>query len=111
MVDQAPGTGEVIRNAANVVVLRGILRADGTLELAEKPPLPAGPVEVVLRPAAPTLLEAMAQIRQNQQARGYTGRTLEELHADEDARRAEEEEEEERWRQVHAQTRNPLPPG
>jgi hypothetical protein len=31
-------------------VLHGTLKPDGTLELAERPSLPVGPVEVVLRP-------------------------------------------------------------
>lgn len=35
---------------ASQVVVRGTLRSDGTLELDDPPSLPAGPVEVVLRP-------------------------------------------------------------
>src|SRR5437763_1241552 len=34
------------------VVVRGMLKADGTLELVEAPPLAAGPGEVTIRPLA-----------------------------------------------------------
>src|SRR5262245_50246580 len=92
------------------VVTHGTLRADGTLELSERLPLPPGPVRVTVEavpqpaPARPGVLEVLAQIRKDQAARGYTGRTVEEMRAEEAARRAEDEEEEERWRQVWERT-------
>jgi len=96
------------------VVVTGTLKPDGTLELDEKPNLPPGRVQVMLQ-AVPEQArdgwwETLQQIWKDQEARGYKGRTLEEMQADEAAQRAEDEEYEERWRQIHAQTMNPLPP-
>jgi hypothetical protein len=68
-------------------VVRGILHPDGTLELAERPTLPAGEVEVTIRPAtseAPkeTLWEAMQRSRAELEASGYGFfRTKEEIDA------------------------------
>jgi len=39
---------------ASPIIVRGTLRSDGTLELDDPPSLPAGPVEVVLRPLSST---------------------------------------------------------
>ncbi len=68
-------------------VLRGILHPDGTLELAERPTLPAGDVEVTIRPVtseAPkeTLWEAMQRSRAELEASGHDFfRTKEEMDA------------------------------
>jgi len=68
-------------------VLRGILHPDGTLELAERPTLPAGNVEVTIRPVtseAPkeTLWEAMQRSRAELEASGHDFfRTKEEVDA------------------------------
>jgi len=35
------------------VIVQGVLKPDGTIELSERPSLAAGPVEVVLRPVRP----------------------------------------------------------
>ena len=89
-------------------VLRGILHPDGTLELAGRPTLPAGDVEVTIRPAAkaaegparpvrsgeapnqparrdPTaesLWEFMERTRAEIEASGHQFRTTEEIDAD-----------------------------
>jgi hypothetical protein len=96
-------------------VVKGTLKPDGTLELDEKPNLPPGRVEVVLhlqeQPDQPrsSLLETLAQIHKEQQARGFKGLNQEEM----DARIRElkdDTEYEEKWRQIWAQTQHPLPP-
>jgi hypothetical protein len=48
------------------VVIRGTLTSDGSLELAERPSLPAGPVEVIIRsiPTADTASEDFLQYLQ-----------------------------------------------
>ena len=56
-------------------VVMGTLRADGTLELDEKPALPATRVQVTLRviqepsQGGPTLIDVLDQIRANQVVR------------------------------------------
>ena len=88
------------------VVIDGTLKADGTLELYEKPALPPGPVRVTVEsasaasPARLGLLDALAQIRAAQAARGYTGRTLEEMAAEEAEQAALEKDYEERWQRL-----------
>jgi hypothetical protein len=94
----------------SAVVLRGSLKEDGTLELADKPNLPAGPVRVIVEPVDPSvesrpgLLEVLDQIHAAQRARGFKGLTEEEMAAEIAARQREDEEEEERWRQIWSQT-------
>jgi hypothetical protein len=68
-------------------VLRGILHPDGTLELAERPTLPAGDVEVTIRPVAKVVngenwLECLQRIRAEREAAGYPFRTKEEIDAE-----------------------------
>jgi hypothetical protein len=69
----------------NEAVIEGTLKPDGTLELDEKPTLPPGRVQVIVQPlpkSVPTtrgLVEVMDDIRTGQRARGYQGRTLEEM--------------------------------
>jgi hypothetical protein len=103
---------------SDAVVIGGLLKEDGTLELDAKPALPPGRMHVTLQPVAAESgeqrrgwWEVLQQIHRDQQARGYRGRTEEELKADEAAQRAEDEEYEERWRQIWSQTmRPPSPP-
>jgi hypothetical protein len=79
------------------VILQGTLKPDGTLELDEKPNLPAGRVQVLVQPLPATppvrrgLVEVMDEIRRDQDARGYQRRTLEEMEVEEAARREEED--------------------
>ncbi len=104
--------------SADTVIVTGILKADGTLELDERPDLAPGPVRVAISLAplhtpgeSPrTILAVLDEILRRQAARGYRGRNLQEMEADEAARRAEDEEYEERWRTIWSQT-TPSPPG
>lgn len=88
------------------VHVMGTLKADGTLELDERPALAPGRVQVAIAPTRPpavgqprrTILDVLDGIRAAQAARGYHGRSIEEMEADEAERRAEEEDYEERWR-------------
>ena len=79
------------------VIVQATLKPDGTLELDQKPNLSPGRVQVVVQPLpqAPTarrgLADVMADIRQGQRARGYLGRTPEEMLAEEAAGREEDE--------------------
>ena len=87
---------------SEAVLVQATLKPDGTLELDEKPNPAPGRVQVVVQPlpAATTaprgLVEVMDEIRQGQCARGYHGRTPEEMQAEEAARRQEDEEYERR---------------
>ena len=70
------------------VVIQGTLKSDGTLELDRKPNLMPGRVQVTVKPLVLSsngrgLVEVMDEIRQSQQARGYQGRTVQEMQADE----------------------------
>jgi hypothetical protein len=86
-------------------IVQGTLNADGTLELDEVPKLPPGRVQVTVAPlaAAPArrgLVEVMDEIRRRQRARGYRGRTLEEMQAEEAARRQEDEDYDRRYEEL-----------
>ncbi|QDV35686.1 hypothetical protein [Tautonia plasticadhaerens] len=84
-------------------VIAGTLKPDGTLELDEKPNLAPGRVQVIVQPLSPSaptgrgLVEVMDEIRANQRARGYQGRSLAEMQAEETARQEEDAEYERRW--------------
>jgi hypothetical protein len=96
---------------ADEVVVRGTLKPDGTLELADKPNLPAGPVEVVIRPLIPTakpgedwwayLQRARAQL----EAAGHRFMTDEEVTAHLEDLRSGDERLEEVYRQIEAERR------
>jgi len=102
----------------NTVIVMGTLKADGTLELDERPSLAPGRVRVAIVPSRTpdagrprqTISDVLDEIRTAQAARGYPGRSIEEMEADEAARRAEDEEYEERWRTLWNQT-TPAPRG
>ncbi len=94
------------------VVIEGTLKPDGTLELDQKPSLSPGRVQVTIKPLVLSstgrgLVEVMDEIRQSQRARGYQGRTLQEMQAEEKARQEEDEEYERRCEQLWG---GPLPP-
>jgi hypothetical protein len=103
----------------NTVIIMGTLKADGTLELDERPTLAPGRVQVAIAPTQMptkggprrTILDVLDEVRASQTARGYRGRSIEEMQADEAARRAEDEEYEERWRTLWNQTTPPPPRG
>jgi hypothetical protein len=101
------------------VHVMGTLRADGTLELDERPTLAPGRVRVAIVPtrspaqgeACRTMLDVLDGIREAQAARGYRGRSIEEMEADDARRRAEDDEYEERWRALWSQTTPGSPRG
>src|SRR5438046_2518613 len=69
------------------VVVEGTLKPDGTLELDQKPSLSPGRVTVMLQPVQATqshgrgLAQVIDEIRQDQQARGFQGRSADEIEA------------------------------
>jgi hypothetical protein len=95
----------------NTAVVEGTLRPDGTLELDEKPSLAPGRVRVTLTPVnmpapgpkARGLADTIDDIRQRQQARGYLGRTQEEMAQDIAERKADDDEYERRMREIYSQ--------
>jgi hypothetical protein len=103
---------------SELVVVGGVLKPDGTLELDDKPALPPGRVHITLQRVAPESdeqrrgwWEVLQKIQRDQQERGYHGRTEAEMNAEEAAERAEDEEYDERWRQIWSQTtQSPSPP-
>jgi hypothetical protein len=94
------------------VTVEGTLKPDGTLELDEKPSLPPGRVTVIVQqaPARPrrqrTLADVIDEIQRDQQARGYHGRSAEEIEA---GLREGEEEYERKMQALRSQT-TPTPP-
>lgn len=73
--------------APDEVIVDGNLYPDGTLALDQVPNLSPGRVRVILQPATPampgqrSLAEVIDEIRAGQQARGFQGRTAEEIEA------------------------------
>ena len=69
------------------VVVEGTLKPDGTLELDQKPSLSPGRVKVILQPAQARtppkrgLTDVIDEIRRSQQARGFQGRSAQEIEA------------------------------
>jgi hypothetical protein len=92
----------------NEVVIEGTLKPDGTLELDQKPGLAPGRVKVTLQPAQAGahrqrgLADVIDEIRHGQQARGFQGRSAEEIEA---GLREGEEEYERRMQLLRSQTR------
>jgi hypothetical protein len=87
---------------SNTIVLQGVVKPDGTLELPEKITLPVGPVQVAVTPL-PELpkddpfWQMMQRIWDGQKARGHVPRPAEEVEAE---RRALREEWEERMQTI-----------
>jgi hypothetical protein len=96
--------------------VQGTLKEDGTLDLDETPTLAPGRVLVVIVPmpiatfdqARPQILDVLDRIRVAQEARGYRGRSSEEMEADEADRQAEAEEYEQRCRAGWRQSPSPF---
>jgi hypothetical protein len=87
---------------SSAVVIQGVVKPDGTLELQEKVTLPAGPVQVTVLPlpALPKddpFWQMMQRIWNGQKARGHVPRSVEEVEAE---RRALREEWDERMRRI-----------
>jgi hypothetical protein len=83
---------------ANTVVLQGIVHPDGTLELAEKVPLPAGKVQVTLQPlpdlpAGDPFFDLLEGIWAARASAGLVPRTVEEVEAQRRQLRDETEQE------------------
>jgi hypothetical protein len=95
------------------VTVDGTLQPDGTLQLDQKLNLTPGRVQVTVQPMpAPGsmqrgLVDLMDEIRASQQARGYQGRTIAEMQAEEHARQEESDEYDRRSEQLWG---GPLPP-
>jgi hypothetical protein len=70
----------------NTVIVQGIVTADGTLELAEKLNVPAGPVQVAIQPLPDVsndpFLQRMEKVWAGQRARGHVPRAREEIDAE-----------------------------
>lgn len=78
------------------VVVRGRLTAEGTLKLDAQPGLPAGPVEVVIRPlasegSAGDWWQYLQRARAELEAAGYRFRTKEQIDAEIESLRSGDE--------------------
>jgi hypothetical protein len=72
--------------STNVVVIQGVVKPDGTLELEGKVPLPAGRVSVTLQPLpysqeTDSLFVMLREIRAMRERAGLRPRTREEIDA------------------------------
>jgi hypothetical protein len=95
-------------NAA--VMILGVVKPDGTLELEGKVPLPAGKVQVTVQPV-PELpkddpfWQMMEEIWAGQQARGHVPRSVEEVEAERRLVRQEWEERMQEIERIQAESR------
>jgi hypothetical protein len=92
------------------MVVEGTLKPDGTLELDQKPNLPAGRVTVILQtqPDLPTghpFWEMMKSIWAGQKARGHVPRSAEEVEAERRETRDSWEERQRAIEQLQEQSR------
>ena len=77
--------------------IEATLDSNGQLRLTHQPRLPPGPVRVTIRVAAPVgpqrgLADVIREIAAEQRARGFPGRSAEDLRAEDDTRLAEDAE-------------------
>jgi hypothetical protein len=91
------------------ITVEATLQPDGiTLHLEKKLGLPPGRVTVTVQPTGPrpgpTMLEVLARIHREQQQRGRTPMTEEEMAAEITQMRGEDDEYEERWQDIWSQT-------
>jgi hypothetical protein len=87
------------------------LDTNGELRLTHQPRLPAGPVRVTIRVAAPVgprrgMGDVIQEIDADQRLRGFHGRTAADLQAEEEERQAEDDE---RDREQEAARHGPSP--
>jgi hypothetical protein len=79
------------------IIVKGIVKSDGTLELDEKLTVPAGRVQVVIQPlpdlSSDPFWQRMEAIWAGQKARGHVPRSAEEVEAQRRALRDEIEDE------------------
>jgi hypothetical protein len=77
-------------------VIDAVLEADGSLRLSHSPTISPGPVRVTISTVSPQPKRGMAdvirEIAAEQRARGYMGRSAEELKAEEELQHEEDEE-------------------
>jgi hypothetical protein len=96
------------------VVVEGTLKSDGTLVLDQPPSLAPGRVKVILQSvqagasAGRGLADVIDEIRRDQQARGYQGRTAEEI---EDGLREGEDDYDRKMQALWSQSKSGLVPG
>jgi hypothetical protein len=95
-----------------VVVIEGTVKPDGTLEVADKLPIPAGRVRVTVQPLAEPaqperFWKMMESIWSDLQARGRPSRSREQIDADIQAGRDEAEEEMQVVDRLHEASRQP----
>jgi hypothetical protein len=94
------------------VIIEGTLQPDGTLQLDQKPNVAPGRVKVILQPAQVSaarqggLVDTIDEIHRGQQARGFSGRSAEEIDA---GRRQGEAEYEEKIQLLRSQTTSKIP--
>jgi len=86
-------------NAMNVFeeTIEATLDSNGQLRLTHQPRLPPGPVTVTIRVAAAVgprrgLADVIREIAAEQRSRGFPGRSVEDLRADDDGRQADDAE-------------------
>ena len=97
--------------SANPVVVKGVVKPDGTLELEDHPGLPVGPVEVVVRalPSPPAPEEGwwpcMQRIRAEREAAGYHFLNEAEMRAHVDWLRDDEERMDQVYREMEQERR------
>jgi hypothetical protein len=77
--------------------IEGTLDSNGQIRLTQQPRLPAGPVQVTIRVAVPVgpqrgLADVIREIAAEQRSRGFPGRSVEDLRAEDDARMDEDAE-------------------
>jgi hypothetical protein len=94
---------------ATSITIEATLQPDGvTLHLEKKLALPPGRVTVTVQPIGPnngaTMLEILDRIHQNQQRRGRTPMTEEEMAAEMARWRAEDDEYDRHWEEIWSQT-------
>jgi hypothetical protein len=78
-------------------VIEATLEADGTLRLSHQPQISPGPVQVTIRTIpAPSLRRGLAdvlrEIATDQRARGYSGRSADELRAEAEEQASDDED-------------------
>lgn len=91
--------------------IEAMLDSNGQLQLSHPTHLPPGPVQVTIRPRSVSparrgLADVVREIAAGQRARGFAGRSAEEIQSEETARQEEDsarDEELERARQETAQ--------
>src|SRR5881398_3484381 len=93
--------------------IEATLDSNGQLRLTQQPRLPPGPVRVTIRVAATVgprrgLADVIREIAAEQRSRGFSGRSAEDVRAEDDARLAEDAE---RDRELDAARRGASPGG